>query len=121
MGDPQREQHQPAGLPDRAGASERPVRRGSVEILTYQPRASLAGARASWKGAAPGVEPAVLELARLLKPHVGGLKYVAQRAGVSQHTIMGWLRRRKNPTVASLRAVLTVLGYDLKITRRGNS
>lgn len=78
-------------------------------------RASARGARAAWKGALPGVDPAVTRLAAILDDHVGFMHAIARRSGVSQHTVMGWLRRRKNPTVASLRAVLNTLGHDLRV------
>lgn len=83
--------------------------------VTHCRRASRMGARAAWKGALPGVDPAVTRLAAILDDHVGFMHAIARRSGVSQHTVMGWLRRRKNPTVASLRAVLNTLGHDLRV------
>lgn len=83
--------------------------------VAHRRRASRMGARAAWKGALPGVDPAVTRLAAILDDHVGFMSAIARRSGVSQHTVMGWLRRRKNPTVASLRAVLNTLGHDLRV------
>lgn len=86
--------------------------------MRIQARGAQAGARASWKGALPGVDPVVTRLAEILDDHVGFMGAIAKRSGVSQHTVMGWLRRRKNPTVASMRAVLNTLGYDIRVTKQ---
>ena len=80
-----------------------------------QRRASLAGARRSWKGALSGIDPALSRLASILDDHVGHMGDIAKRSGVSQHTLFNWLRRRRSPTVENLRAVLNTLGYDLRV------
>lgn len=82
-----------------------------------QRRASLVGARKSWKGALPGIDPALLRLASILDEHVGHMADIAKRSGVSQHTLFNWLRRRRSPTVENLRAVLNTLGYDLRVQK----
>lgn len=78
---------------------------------------TMRAARATYRGARPGVDPIVATLGELLRPHAGDISAIAQRAGVDRQSIRKWLANVRCPTLITVRAVLNVLGYDLRVVR----
>ena len=62
--------------------------------------------------------PLVREFIRIANREQATMKDIAQKAGISEHTIKGW-RLRHKPAIDTFEAALNVLDFKLCIRSRG--
>lgn len=81
-------------------------------------RATMAAARKNLKPPTRSMDPAVRKLGELLQPQAGFVQALADKAGVPIQCLRRYRRGERDPSVSTLRAMLNVLGYDLRVVKR---
>lgn len=88
-----------------------------VPLRVRQEKATLAAAKANYKGVFPDVDPLVQQLGAILADDAGFLLDICKRAGIHRQTLRKWLRGDRTPNLLDFHAVLQVAGYTLQIKR----
>jgi hypothetical protein len=66
----------------------------------------------------PGVDPLVVWLGMYLAGEELSSEIIAEKAGLSGCCVRQWVNGRRAPGLMDVRAVVSVLGYDLVLRRR---
>ena len=105
----------PIGKTTRPAPASEPYDIGQDERLRKSPKFALDYLNICLDDPDPGL---FLVALRDVARAYGGMKHLAQKAGLNRQALYHALSKRGNPTLTSLESLLDVLGFRLKIQRK---